>query len=174
MAIATLALSATGFAAYLGYEGWSEYAKPPVPGDVRTYGFGSTRDRAGKPLKEGDTITPPAAVALALRDVTVHEGMLKKCLDGVTLYPHEYDTYMSLALNVGTEAVCDSSIPAKLRAGDYAAACKTILDFSKFCTEPKVRNAAGKRVCPPGALVQLPGLKARREKEYLTCMGDMQ
>jgi lysozyme len=155
---------------YIGYEGFSETAVPPVAGDVPTYGFGTTRGPDNSPLRGGEKITPPAAVALALRDVEAHEGILKKCLAGVALYQHEYDAFVSLELNTG--AVCGSSIPAKLRAGDYAAACKTILDFDGFCTKPKVKNAAGKRVCPPGAMKKLPGLTKRRQAEYQTCIGD--
>ena len=167
--VAVLALSAVGLATYVGYEGWSPTAVPPVKGDVPTYGFGTTRNPDGRPLKGGETITPPAAIKLALRDVQVHEGILKKCLAGVTLYQHEYDAFVSLELNTGR--VCSSSIPGKLRAGDYAAACRTILDFDGFCTQPKILNAAGKRVCPPGAMKKLPGLTKRRQAEYSTCIG---
>ncbi|MDR2261563.1 MAG: glycoside hydrolase family protein [Azoarcus sp.] len=170
-AIAALAVSATGFAAYLGYEGWSGTATPPVKGDVPTYGFGSTRGADGKPLRGGETISPPQAVRLALRDLQAAEGGLRKCLDGVELFQHEYDAYASLALNVGHAAVCASSIPAKLRAGEYTAACRTIQDFSKFCVKPKTRDARGKLVCPAGALREIRGLRTRREREYLMCTG---
>jgi lysozyme len=172
MAAASLSMLAAGFAAYVGYEGYSETAKPPLESDVPTYGFGTTLDASGKPLKPGATITPPEAVKLAARDVRVHEGALKKCLDGVELHSHEFDAYMSLTLNVGPAAVCGSSIPDKLRRKDYPAACKTILDFSGFCSKPKVANTAGKRVCPPGALKKIQGLVRRREAEYRMCMGE--
>ncbi|MDR0716494.1 MAG: hypothetical protein LBF50_03630 [Azoarcus sp.] len=170
---AGMAVGAIGLVAYIGSEGWAEKAVPPVKGDVPTYGFGSTRGADGKPLQGGETIKPVPAVRLALRDLQVAETGLKKCLGGVMLYQHEYDAYVSLSSNVGYTKVCVSSIPVKLRAEDYAAACRTILDFSKFCNKPKIRNAQGKYVCPPGALVELPGLKARREREYKMCMGDI-
>ncbi|MDR3087859.1 MAG: DUF3486 family protein [Azoarcus sp.] len=150
IAAAGLALSAAGMITYFGYEGWADTAAPPVPGDVPTYGFGTTRDASGKPLKGGERITPQQGVKLALRDVTVTETALKRCLDGIYLHPHEYDAFMSLALNVGPAAVCNSSIPGKLRDNNYAAACMAILSFDRFCTKPKV-----KRVCPPGALKTL-------------------
>jgi lysozyme len=167
LTVAALALSATGFAAYVGYEGFSPVAVPPVAGDVPTYGFGTTRGPDGKPLKGGEKITPPQAVKLALRDVAVHEREFRGCLSGVLLYPHEYDALMSLTLNVGAHAVCNSSIPAKLKAGDYVAACRTILDFGKFCTKPRIHG-----ICPVGALKPLPGLMARRQKEYRMCLGE--
>lgn len=163
--VATLGLSAAGFVGYVGHEGWSQTAVPPIRGDVPTYGFGTTRGPDGKPLKGGETITPPRAVTLALRDVRAHEGALKKCLTGVLLYQHEFDAFMSTELNTG--AVCASSIPGKLRAGNYTAACGAILSFNKFCTAKKVNGK-----CPAGALKELPGLTERRKREYKTCMGD--
>jgi lysozyme len=168
---ATLAMAAVGFAAYVDHEGYAPVAKPPVPGDVPTYGFGSTRGPDGQPLKGGEKITRAEAIELAKRDVTVHEREFRRCLDGVRLYQHEYDALMSLALNVGAAVVCRSSIPAKLRAGDYAAACATFLEFNKFCSRPRML-VAGKRVCPPGALKPLPGLTKRRQQEYRMCMGE--
>ena len=170
--VAGMAMTAMGLVAYTNFEGYAPTAVPPVAGDVPTYGFGSTRDADGRPVQAGAVITPLQAVQLAARDVRVHEAALKKCLDGVVLLPYEFDAYMSLALNVGPEAVCGSSIPAKLRAGEYEKACQTILDFSGFCTKPKVRNAAGRRVCPPGAMKKLPGLVKRREAEHQMCMGE--
>lgn len=172
VAVAALTLSAVGFVTYIGYEDWSATATPPVPGDVNTYGFGSTRDAEGRPLKGGEKISPPQALRLALRDVTAQTRGLKKCLAGVSLYQHEYDALSSLALNVGAQAVCASSIPAKAHAGAYTAMCRTILDFDGFCARPKVKNADGEYVCPPGALKKLPGLTKRRQAETRQCLGE--
>ncbi|MDR2113415.1 MAG: lysozyme [Candidatus Accumulibacter sp.] len=166
-AAAILAVSGAGFAAYLGFEGYSETAVAPVKGDVPTYGFGTTRGPDLAPLKGGEQIAPEAAVRLAFRDLKRHEDNLKQCLGGADLFQHEYDAFLSLDTNTG--GVCASSIPDKLKAGDYAAACKTILDFDGFCTKPKITNAAGKKVCPPGARIVLPGLVRRRNAEYRLC-----
>jgi lysozyme len=168
--IAVLTLSAVGFAAYVGNEGYSSVAVPPIAGDVPTYGFGTTRGPDGKPLKGGEKIAPHRAVQLAVRDVAVHERELKSCLSGVLLYPYEYDALMRLTLNVGARVVCESSIPAKIKAGDYKATCEAFLDFDHFCSKPKVR-VAGKYVCPEGAWKRLPALTARRQQEYKMCMG---
>jgi len=163
-----LCFSAAGFVGYLEREGYAPVAAPPVVGDVPTYGFGSTKNTAGQPLRSGEKITPMKAVQLAARDVAVHDGRLKKCLDGVIITQNEYDALLSLELNTG--GVCGSSIPGKLRAGQYAAACQTILDFDGFCTKPKVK-VGGKLTCPAGARKRLPGLTARRRTEYAQCMG---
>ena len=56
--------------------------------------------------------------------------MLRRCISA-DLYQHEYDAFVDLAYNVGPAAVCRSSIPVKLAAGNYEAACRTILDFKK-------------------------------------------
>ncbi len=173
IAIAALALSALGFSGIALHEGYSSSAIRPVPGDVPTYGLGSTTKSNGQPVQMGDTITPPAAIVLAVRDVSAKESVLKGCITA-PLHQYEYDALVSLAYNVGPAAVCRSSIPAKLAAGDYAAACKTILDFDGFrdCSKPMVKNPkTGKWECP---LVRLGGLTKRRQQEYRMCLGDAQ
>jgi len=173
IAIAALVLSAVGFSGIALQEGYTSKAVRPVPGDVPTYGLGSTTRADGKPVQMNDTITPPAAIALAVRDVSAKESALKGCIT-VPLHQHEYDAYVSLAYNVGAGAVCKSSIPKKLASGDYASACKTILDFDGFrdCSKPMVKNPrTGKWECP---LVRLGGLTKRRQQEYRMCLGDAQ
>ena len=66
--IAALALSAAGYVGIVGHEGYTDGAVRPLPTDVPTYGFGSTIGPDGQPVKMGDRITPPAAVALSLRE----------------------------------------------------------------------------------------------------------
>ena len=171
VAIGALSLSAVGLTAYVVREGYAESAAPPIAGDVPTYGYGSTVDARGKPVVNGARIAPVPALVLAQRDLEMKEGRLKACWAGVKMTQYEYDAYVNLAGNVGDAAVCDSSITVKLKAGEFDAACRTILDFSKFCTQPKIRNAAGKKVCPPGTLKVLPGLLWPRQCEYLRCKG---
>lgn len=164
IAIAALALSALGFSGIALHEGYSSSAIRPVPGDVPTYGLGSTTRADGKPVQMGDTITPPAAIALAVRDVSAKESILKGCITA-PLHQHEYDALVSLAYNVGPGAVCKSSIPKKLAAGDYAAACRTILDFKRVqgrdCSAPENARFCG-------------GVWTRRQAEYRMCLGDAQ
>jgi lysozyme len=170
--VAIAALSAAGYGGIVAYEGWEGTARPPVKGDVPTVGFGSTRHADGRQVRAGETIAPPEAVRLALSHIAKDESRLKACFGPETrIAPREWDAFVSLAYNVGTSAVCASSIPGKLEAGDYAAACRTILDFDQFCTRPKIKDAAGKLVCPQGAKKRLPGLTRRRAAEYRACMG---
>lgn len=165
-----LFLSALAFGGIAIQEGYSDKAIQPLPGDKWTYGLGSTTRADGSPVKPGDKITPPAAIELAVRDVAVKEAALKRCIK-VPLAQYEYDALVSLAYNVGPAAVCNSSIPSKLNAGNYAAACSTILEFDGFrdCSRPKVFNNK-KQVweCP---LVKIKGLSIRRQSEYRMCMG---
>ena len=77
-----------------------------------------------------DTITPPKAVRLAIKHISKDEPALKKCFGHETqMYQHEWDAYVRLAHNVGPSRVCSSSIVPKVQAGEYRAACDTILDF---------------------------------------------
>ena len=143
--VAALSLSAAGLVGILSFEGYSDRAIIPVPGDVPTIGFGTTNG-----VKMGDRTTPQKAVARALTDVQKFEGALKKCVT-VPLSQGEYDAFMSLAYNIGTGAFCRSTLVVKLNAGDYAGACEQILRFDRFKGKP------------------LPGLTARRRTEYEKC-----
>lgn len=159
--MAALSLSAAGFAALVATEGFIGTARSPVPGDVATVGFGSTRHADGTPVKVGETITPTAAVELAVRDVAVKEAILKDCIT-VPLHQYEYDAYVYLSYNVGPAAVCRSSIPRKLAAGDYEGACKTILDFRRVqgrdCSLPQNARFCG-------------GIWTSRQKWTRICLG---
>ena len=159
--MAALSLSAAGFAALVATEGFIGTARSPVPGDVATVGFGSTRHADGTPVKAGETITPTAAVKLAVRDVAVKEATLKTCIT-VPLHQYEYDAYVYLSYNVGPAAVCRSSIPKKLAAGDYEGACKTILDFRRVqgrdCSLPQNARFCG-------------GIWTSRQKWTRICLG---
>ena len=146
-AIGALALSASGLIGILGYEGYSETAYIPVPGDVPTIGFGTTEG-----VKLGDTITPEKAVERAYRDIMNTETAIHKCVD-VPLSQGEYDAYTSLASNIGTSAFCNSTLVKKLNARDYEGACAELKRW----------------IYVKGKKSQ--GLVNRREKEYRMCIG---
>lgn len=158
--IAVLAASLTLGGGLALHEGFTSNAIRPVPGDKPTYGFGSTTRADGSPVQMGDTITPPAALQLMIRDVSAKEGILRGCIDA-PLYQHEYDALVSLAYNVGAAAVCRSSIPRRLAAGDYAGACRTILDFKRAqgrdCSLTQNKGFCG-------------GVWTRRQAEYQLCL----
>ncbi|MBX3589062.1 MAG: glycoside hydrolase family protein [Ramlibacter sp.] len=134
---------------------------------VWTNGYGET-----KGVKPGDTTTPARALVQLLSSAEAHAAGIRACFAGASLYQHEFDAYASLAYNVGVGAVCGSSIPGKVKAGQYDAACRTILDFDNVrdCSKPKVLNPkTGRMECP---LVKLRGLTNRRQAEFRQCTGE--
>jgi len=145
--VLALRLSATALVGIAGWEGYKSVAYIPVPGDVATIGFGTT-----KGVKMGDTIDPVTALQRKIRDVEVFEGAVKQCVN-VPLAQHEYDAYLSLAYNIGPNAFCRSTLVRKLNQADYEGACKEILRWDKFQGKP------------------LAGLTNRRQAEYKQCVG---
>jgi|YelNatPaOPRAMG01_1025707.scaffolds.fasta_scaffold111657_1 lysozyme len=154
---AALTLSGLGLVGIALDEDYRDAAYKPTPADVHTIGFGHT---AG--VKPGDKTTPPRALQALHGDVSATEAALKKCLGDIPMYQGEWDAFVSLAFNVGPGAVCASTIPAKLRAGNYTAACETIRSFNKQC----VQREAGRCV----KYVELPGLTKRRNREAAQCL----
>ena len=147
IAIAALVLSASGLVGIVAWEGYSDRAIIPIPGDVPTIGFGTTEG-----VKIGDKTTPPRALGRALTDVQKFEGALKDCVE-VPLHQYEYDAFTSLAYNIGPAAFCNSTLVRKLNASDYAGACAEISRWDR----------AGGRV--------VRGLVNRRAKERALCEG---
>lgn len=154
--LASIGLSAAGLVGIVAQEGYSDAAIIPVKGDVPTIGFGTTGG-----VKLGDRTTPPKALARALTDVQLFEAVLKRCVT-VPLHQHEYDTYVSLAYNVGPAAFCGSTLVKKLNAYDYPAACAEVLRWKNFqgkdCSKAENKSLCG-------------GLWTRRQTEYKQCMG---
>lgn len=166
IAAAVLSLSGAGLVALAVSEGYTDTAVIPVPGDVPTIDFGTTTHADGRPVRIGDRSDPIRGLIRLGQDVSVKERRLRACIGDVPMFQHEWDAYMRLTYNVGAGAVCGSSIPAKLRAGRYEAACKTILEFDGMCLrrDPSTRKCLERKV--------LPGLIARRQAEFKTCIGD--
>jgi lysozyme len=159
MAVATMGLSAAGLVGIVAHEGYTDRAVRPLPGDVPTVGFGSTTRPDGAPVRLGDTTTPPQALARALADVQRFEGALRRCVT-VPLHQHEYDSFLSLAYNVGDAAFCRSTLVRRLNAGDYAGACAEFDRWTYFqgrdCRDPANRCT---------------GLAKRRAEERAKCEG---
>jgi lysozyme len=146
-AITSLYLSAAVLVGIAIEEGFTSKAVIPVPGDVPTIGFGTT-----KGVKRGDVITPERALVRLLDDANEFSESVKRCAN-VPLYQYEFDAYVSLTYNIGTGAFCNSTLVRKLKAYDYEGACKEILRWDKFKGQP------------------LKGLTHRRQREYKLCMG---
>lgn len=159
VAIAALSLSAAGLVGIALHEGYTERAVRPLPTDVPTVGFGTTRRPDGSPVQMWDVVTPPQALARALADVQRFEGALRQCVR-VPLHQHEYDAYLSFAYNVGASAFCSSTMARRLNAGDYAGACSEFSRWTFFqgkdCKDPSNRCA---------------GLVMRRMEERKKCEG---
>lgn len=145
--VAVLVLSAAAIIGIVIHEGYSDNAYIPVAGDVPTIGFGTTTG-----VKLGDKITPVKALERALTDINAFEDALKRCVK-VPLHQYEYDAYISLSYNIGSNAFCNSTLVKLLNAGDYDGACKQILRWDKFKGQP------------------LKGLTIRRQSEYKKCTG---
>jgi lysozyme len=145
--VATISLSATALVALLLHEGYRDNAYTPLAGDVPTIGFGTTSG-----VKLGDRTTPEKALTVALLDVQKFEGAVKQCVT-VPLSQNEYDAFISLSYNIGSNAFCKSTLVKKLNEGDYAGACNQILRWDQFKGKP------------------LAGLTKRRQQEHKKCLG---
>ena len=143
--IAAISLSATALVALVIHEGYRQEAYIPVAGDVVTIGFGTTGG-----VKLGDKTTPTQALSRAMGDIQKFEGAVKECVK-VPLTQGEYDAYISLSYNIGSNAFCKSTLVKKLNAQSYDEACKEILKWDKFQGKP------------------LAGLTKRRQEEYKIC-----
>ena len=113
----------------------------------------------GDVLKPGETVTPPQALARKLRDVRRFEGALKGCVTA-ELTQGEYDSLVSLAYNVGADAVCKSTMVRLHNAGQHAEACAQFDRWNYFqgrdCRDPANRCT---------------GLVKRRADERAQCEG---
>ena len=131
-------------------------------GGVWTVGYGET-----KGVKKGDKTTPERALIRLNDSVDQYARQVKTCFGDVPLYQHEFDSFVDLAYNVGAGAVCKSSVPRKLKAGQYEEACKTILSFDKITIN-------GKKVSCHDPKNNCKGIIKDRERVYKMCMGESQ
>lgn len=152
-AVAGLVLAASTLVGIALKENYTTDAVIPVPGDVPTKGFGTTRHEDGTPVKMGEKTTPQRALVDLLRDASKFEAAVKRCAP-VPMYPYEFSAYVSFTYNVGEGAFCKSTLARRLNAGDYAGACAELLKWDKV----------------GGRTVR--GLTIRRQAEYRECMGE--
>lgn len=157
--VGSLSLSAAALVGLALQEGYTDAAVQPLPGDKWTQGFGSTTKADGAAVQPGDRITPPRALEQKLRDVRKFEGALKGCVTA-ELTQGEYDSLVSLAYNVGADAVCKSTMVRLHNAGRHAEACAQFERWTfyqgKDCREPANRCS---------------GLAKRRAAERAMCEG---
>lgn len=114
--------SATGIALIKAFEQCRLTAYRPTPRDVPTIGWGSTRDRSGRPVRMGLVWTQAEADAVFHDQLMALARGVSRSLDGApTSQPH-FDALVSLAYNIGEAALARSTLLALHRLGDHDAA----------------------------------------------------
>lgn len=89
------------------------------------------RGHTGPELHQGQTFTVAECDAMEAADLRKTYDALAPCFGGSLehLNPNQLGAFLSLGFNIGAGAVCRSSIPRKVQAGNVAAACATIEEF---------------------------------------------
>lgn len=139
---AALTLSAAGFAAWVGSEGFSAAPYVPTQGDVPTIGLGSTRYEDGTPVRLADPpITRERALQLARNLHSEEEARFRGSLPGVRLHQAEYDLYLDFTGQFGAGNWRSSSMRRHLLAGEYLQACDALLKWrrqgGRDCSRPE-------------------------------------
>ena len=149
MSVKGMVLAASVIVGIAASEGYVRDAMIPVPGDVPTIGFGSTKD-----VRMGDTTTPVRALVRLMDEVdSIYAQGVRNCVT-VPLHQHEFSAYVSFTYNVGVSAFCKSTLVKKLNAEDYDGACAELSNW----------------VYGPGKK-KLGGLVKRRAEERAICEG---
>lgn len=148
--IASLVLSAASLIGIAAHEGYRDKAYIPVAGDRPTLGFGDAQG-----VKLGDKTDPIRALIRLNQQTETFQKQMRQCIGNVPLHQYEWDAYVSLTFNIGSDAFCKSTLVKMLNQTppDYAAACTQILRWDKFQGKP------------------LAGLTKRRQEEYTKCIG---
>lgn len=128
LAATLLSLSAAGLVGIATHEGFTSRAIIPVPGDVQTIGFGTTRNPDGSPVRMGQTTTPEKAMAYLLADAGQAQQAVARCI-ARPITQGQFDTMVSLTYNIGETAFCRSTLAGKLNAGDCRGAAA---EFSRW------------------------------------------
>lgn len=84
-----------------------------------------------KGVQKGDVFTDSECEEFRNADLTSIYDDLADCLPIETMTINQQAAFLSLSYNGGARMVCVSSIPKKLKAGQFALACATISDFYK-------------------------------------------
>lgn len=160
IAIPGLSLSAMALVGLIIKEGYTDKAVIPIPGDRPTVGFGSTFKEDGTPVKMGDTITPPKAVARTLNHIQKDEAVLKRCVTA-PLSQAEYDILVDFSYWRGASGACRSDVVKHINAERYTDACAAYLLLDS-------RRAAGKDCAIPANKCR--GVWLRAQERHDKCM----
>ncbi|EOH1213474.1 lysozyme [Acinetobacter baumannii] len=129
-AVGLLAASAAFFMGVKVDEGYTSIPVIPVKGDRPTQGHGSTFKLDGSPVKMTDPpITRATADKWLRNDVAKREVAFKDSLKGVKLSQTEYDLYLDFSYQYGVPTFAKSSMLKHLKAGQYKAACDSLLKY---------------------------------------------
>lgn len=158
--VAALTLSASAFVGLVVSEGYTDKAIIPTKNDKPTVGFGSTFQEDGSSVLMGDSTTPVRALIKAQAHISKEEERFRASLPGVELHQAEYDLYMDWVYQYGTGAWSKSSMRRNLIAGDYRAACNSLLLYKYSggydCSIP------GNKVCA--------GVWNRQQERHAKCL----
>lgn len=165
IAVALMTLSAAGFAAWQGHEGYTSGAVIPTKGDVPTIGHGSTRYEDGRRVRMGDKIDRKRAAELARNLIREDERAFAASLPNVKLSQAEYDVYIDFTGQYGVNNWRKSSMRTNLLAGNYVGACKALLRYrfaAGYDCSTTINGKPNKRCW---------GVWERQKSRYDKCMG---
>lgn len=143
-----LAISVAALLALAGFEGFSDKAYQPLPGDKWTYGFGHT---AG--VEKGDEIDLYGAVRLLKEDVKVFERAVNRAVT-VPVTQSQFDALVMFTYNVGVYAFQKSTLLRCLNDKNYACVDREWVRWKFFHGKP------------------VKGLEARRARELAIFHGE--
>lgn len=129
VSVVLLAASAAFFTSLVGYEGYK--SKPYLDSaKVPTIGIGSTTYENGTKVKMTDpAITEKRAIEISKAHISKDEVVFRKSLSGTKLSQTEYDIYLDFMYNFGQANWKSSSMLRNLKAGQYKAACNSLLKW---------------------------------------------
>ncbi len=138
-----LGIGAAIVTAWIAAEGFSSAPIIPVQGDVPTIGHGATHYEDGKRVTMADPpITRERARQLATNLLEAQYGTcVRDALGDTPMHPAEFAQAVDFAGQYGCGAWRSSSMLARTRAGDYAAACQAYLAY-RYMTSAR-QEAAG-------------------------------
>lgn len=149
IAVSALVLSAAGFTAWIASEGFTPSPVIPTKGDVPTIGHGSTKYEDGRPVRMTDApITRKRAEELARNLHEQEEARFRASLPNVALTQGEYDIYVDFTGQFGIGTWLGSSMRRNLLAGNYEAACDSLLKYkyaAKYDCSTTINGKPNKR-----------------------------
>jgi lysozyme len=95
------------------------------PGKIWSIGYGHTGEDVGPNMY----ITKEKAEELLLKDLERFEDCVNEIVDTAKLNQHQFDALVSLAYNIGPQAISRSTVIKLVNAGEYKKAADHFLDW---------------------------------------------